>query len=29
VHYLDPAPMDDPNRWAMTWRAWTRKHGGA
>ena len=29
VHYLDPAPMDDPARWAMTWRAWKRKHGGA
>ena len=29
VHYLDPAPMDDPTSWAMTWRAWNRKHGGA
>ena len=29
VHYLEPAPMDDPARWAMTWRAWNRKHGGA
>jgi glycine dehydrogenase subunit 2 len=27
VHYLDPAPMDDPQRWALTWRAWRRKHG--
>jgi glycine dehydrogenase subunit 2 len=27
VHYLDPEPMDDPARWAMTWRAWRRKHG--
>jgi glycine dehydrogenase subunit 2 len=27
VHYLDPAPMDDPARWAMTWRAWVRKTG--
>ena len=27
AHYLDPAPMDDPARWAMTWRAWRRKHG--
>jgi glycine dehydrogenase subunit 2 len=27
VHYLDPAPMDDPARWAVTWRAWLRKHG--
>jgi glycine dehydrogenase subunit 2 len=29
VHYIDPAPMDDPARWALTWRAWRRKHGGA
>jgi glycine dehydrogenase subunit 2 len=29
AHYLDPAPMDDPARWAMTWRAWQRKHGPA
>jgi len=28
VHFLDPAPMDDPERWAMTWRAWKRKAGG-
>jgi len=27
IHYLDPAPMDDPARWALTWRAWRRKHG--
>lgn len=27
VHYLDPAPMDDPDRWALTWAAWRRKHG--
>ena len=27
VHYLDPEPMDDPARWAMTWRAWRRKRG--
>jgi glycine dehydrogenase subunit 2 len=25
AHYLDPAPMDDPERWATTWRAWRRK----
>ena len=26
VHYLDPGEqMDDPERWAMTWRAWQRK----
>ena len=29
AHYLDPAPMDDPARWALTWRAWQRKHGAA
>ncbi len=29
AHYLDPAPMDDPARWAMTWRAWQRKHESA
>jgi glycine dehydrogenase subunit 2 len=28
VHYMDPAPMDDPDRWALTWRAWQRKHEG-
>jgi len=22
---LDPAPLDDPKRWAMTWRAFLRK----
>jgi len=27
VHYLDPAPMDDPARWALTWRGWQHKHG--
>ncbi len=25
-HFLDAAPMDDPERWALTWRAWRRKH---
>ena len=22
-----PEPMDDPERWALTWRAWVRKGG--
>ena len=22
---IDPAPLEDPERWAMTWRAWKRK----
>ena len=25
VHRNDPAPMDDPRQWAMTWRAYRRK----
>jgi glycine dehydrogenase subunit 2 len=29
VHQMDPAPHDDPERWALTWRAYLRKHGGA
>lgn len=28
VHKMDPAPHDDPERWALTWRAHLRKHGG-
>ncbi|WP_263141043.1 aminomethyl-transferring glycine dehydrogenase subunit GcvPB [Pseudomonas sp. RIT-PI-AD] len=24
---LDPAPLEDPARWATTWRAYKRKHG--
>ncbi len=28
VHRMDASPMDDPERWALTWRAWQRKHGG-
>ncbi|MDQ3559174.1 MAG: aminomethyl-transferring glycine dehydrogenase subunit GcvPB, partial [Pseudomonadota bacterium] len=24
---LDPAPLEDPERWAMTWRAYLRKRG--
>ncbi len=26
VHRLDPAGLDDPERWALTWRAHRRKH---
>jgi glycine dehydrogenase subunit 2 len=26
VHAFDPAPLEDPDHWAMTWRAWQRKH---
>ncbi len=25
VHRIDPAPFDDPSRWAITWRAYKRK----
>jgi glycine dehydrogenase subunit 2 len=25
VHRMDPAPHDDPERWALTWRAYARK----
>ena len=25
VHKLGPESLDDPDRWAMTWRAWKRK----
>jgi glycine dehydrogenase subunit 2 len=25
IHQLDPAPLEDPARWAMTWRAHLRK----
>jgi glycine dehydrogenase subunit 2 len=25
VHKMDPAPHDDPERWALTWRAYLRK----
>ena len=27
VHKLDAGAMDDPERWALTWRAWKRKRG--
>jgi glycine dehydrogenase subunit 2 len=25
VHQIDASALDDPERWALTWRAWTRK----
>lgn len=27
VHKADESAMDDPSRWAVTWRAYLRKHG--
>lgn len=27
VHQMDPAPHDDPERWALTWRGYLRKRG--
>jgi glycine dehydrogenase subunit 2 len=27
AHKTDPSPFDDPDRWAMTWRAFKRKRG--
>lgn len=27
VHKIDPAPLDDPARWATTWRGFVRKGG--
>lgn len=27
VHQMDPEPHNDPERWALTWRGWQRKHG--
>lgn len=29
VHQLDLAPHDDPEQWALTWRAYQRKRSGA
>jgi glycine dehydrogenase subunit 2 len=26
VHRIDHEPLDDPERWAVTWRAYRRKH---
>ena len=28
IHTIDHSPLDDPARWAVTWRAYLRKHGG-
>ena len=28
IHKMDPAPHDDPERWALTWRAYLRKRDG-
>jgi glycine dehydrogenase subunit 2 len=28
VHQIDAGALDDPERWALTWRAWLRKRGG-
>ena len=28
VHTIDHSPLDDPSRWAMTWRAYLRKNRG-
>jgi glycine dehydrogenase subunit 2 len=27
IHTIDHAPLDDPSKWAMTWRAYLRKMG--
>ena len=27
IHTIDHAPLDDPERWAVTWRAYRRKMG--
>jgi glycine dehydrogenase subunit 2 len=27
IHAIDHGPLDDPAAWAMTWRAYLRKHG--
>ena len=26
IRQIDGAPLEDPARWAMTWRAYLRKH---
>lgn len=28
VHRIDPSWFDDPAKWAITWRAYLKKHGG-
>lgn len=27
IHRIEAGPLDDPKRWAMTWRAYLAKHG--
>jgi glycine dehydrogenase subunit 2 len=27
IHQIKSAPLEDPQAWAMTWRAYRRKHG--
>ena len=27
IHQIRSAPLEDPKAWAMTWRAYRRKHG--
>ena len=29
IHTIDHSPLDDPARWAVTWRGYLRKHGAA
>jgi glycine dehydrogenase subunit 2 len=29
VHKIDESGLDDPEQWAVTWRAYKRKHGGS
>lgn len=28
IHTIDHSPLDDPARWAMTWRAYLKKNRG-
>jgi glycine dehydrogenase subunit 2 len=27
VHRIDESSLDDPEKWAITWRAFVKKHG--
>jgi glycine dehydrogenase subunit 2 len=27
VHRIDESSFDDPKKWAVTWRAYVKKHG--
>jgi glycine dehydrogenase subunit 2 len=29
IHQIKAAPLEDPSRWAMTWRAYRRKNGSS